>query len=297
MGQVSWRSRYAKQASRFLEPGERIQSVFATAVRDNYGLVLYFPAFVVTDRAIIEIDRQFITGRLTEVVARHPRNIRLGPLTGRRRTFRLGNIVYEVPRKCANDVAAADAALTEQATLDPHGLGGQQPLPADSAAAVRQMPHKNYWVLRVGVWLIWFFVIMTALSNFLAGKSPFLDKAAELLIVLVVVGTPLGVVTRVAYGAIHRDRERHRSGSATPPSGGGQPHLLWGVLWIVGGFFAGFGMVLVGEVVASRPVVHVLVLCALIVWLVCGTVAVYLIVRWVLHAVRCRRATRTTAGA
>src|SRR5450631_493261 len=77
-GQVSWRSRFAKQASRFLEPGERIQSVFATAVRDNYGAVLYFPAFVVTDRAIIEIDRQFVTGRLTEVVARHPRNIRLG---------------------------------------------------------------------------------------------------------------------------------------------------------------------------------------------------------------------------
>ena len=165
---MSWRSRYAKQARRFVEPGERIQALFCTSIRSEFGFVPYFPAFVVTDRAIIEIDRQSITGRLTQVVKRHPRNIRLGPLS-RWREFRLDGLRYEVPRQCVKDVAAADAALTEQATLDPEDSAGQQPRPGNSASAPRQIPRKKFLIayLRVCGLLTSFFVLMIALSPFL----------------------------------------------------------------------------------------------------------------------------------
>lgn len=293
---MSWRSRYAKQASRFLEPGERIQALFCTSVRNYRGFVNYFPAFVVTDRAIIEIDRQLMTGRLTQIVKRHPRNIRLGPLSGWRE-FRLDGLRYEVPRQCVKDVAAADAALTEQATLDPQDSAGQQPPSGNSASAPRQIPQKKFLTayLRVCGLLASFFLLMTALSPYL-DHHPSLRHAAASIIALVVVSTPLLAVAWFAFHAIRHARERHRSGNATPESGPRQYHLLWAVLWIVGGFLAGYAIAVVGHEVAGPPIFTIFAFGAFIVWLVCGTVGLYEIFCSVRNSFRRRRAARTTAG-
>ncbi len=294
---MSWRSRYAKQASRFLEPGERIQSLFCTHVRNEFGYVPYYPAFVVTDRAIIEIDRQSMTGRLTQVVKRHPRNIRLGPLSGWRE-FRLDGLRYEVPRQCVKDVAAADAALTEQATLDPQDSAGQQPRPGNSASAPRQIPRKRFLIayLRVCGLLTSFFVLLTALSPFL-DHHPSLRHVTAFIIAWVIVSVPLLAVAWFAFHAIRHARERHRSDDATPESGPRQHHLLWAVLWIVGGFLAGDAIAVVGHEVAGPPIFTIFALCAFVVWLVCGAVGLYEIFCSVRNSFRRRRAARTTAGA
>jgi hypothetical protein len=294
VGQVGFRSRFAKQAAPFLEPGEHIQAVFATGVRNDWGQVVYFPAFVVTDRAIIEIDRQLLTGRLTKVVKRHARNIRLGPLSPNRE-FWLDHLKYQVPKACVKDVAAADAALAEEVALDPQGPAGQPPQPGPP----RQFSRHKYFLLNVGISLTLFFAVMTMLSPIL-DRHPSFERVIVAWMAGAVLATPLLVVAWLAFRVIRGEAVRHRLqaqnrqrlGGAVVESVTWQHHLLWAVLFIVGGFMAGVLIIMVGR--AAGP--HVFVAASfgmVLVWIVCAALGLYQIFSSVRTALRGRRAART----
>jgi hypothetical protein len=68
---------------------------------------------VVTDRAILVVDISKLTGKPKRLGGRHPRNVRLGTMSGLFGSFELNGRKYWVHKRFHKDVASADAPLTK----------------------------------------------------------------------------------------------------------------------------------------------------------------------------------------
>jgi hypothetical protein len=129
---MALREKLAERAAPYLEPGERIQSVFLAQSGPSpyWSLLTYwitifkagFATIVVTDRAIVVLKNGRLTGsKAKSLLARGPRNVWLGTPTGLWGQIQLDQR-YWVHKRFHKDVVAADDALRAM-----YPQGGQAP--------------------------------------------------------------------------------------------------------------------------------------------------------------------------
>jgi len=125
------REKITKNAAPFLEPGERIQSVFAGQTASQYllflGLLPFFltnryRCVVATDRRILVLDSgKLFLGTPKSVVRALPRSTRIGPFSGA--LWYVSGTLGEklrIHKRFHKDIEAADAAA---------GAAGEPPPP------------------------------------------------------------------------------------------------------------------------------------------------------------------------
>jgi hypothetical protein len=118
---MAFRDRPKRKVTPLLEPGEQLQFVFTAQGGvnpwiGNCGLVLRAvlvkPRVVaVTDRAIVVMRANFNSTSPKTVLARLPRDSRIGPVKGMWAKIKLGGEKLYVGRGWHKDVRAADALL------------------------------------------------------------------------------------------------------------------------------------------------------------------------------------------
>jgi hypothetical protein len=120
---MAMREKLVQRAQPYLQPGERIQSIFLAQTGPSpYWLFLSvwivvfsagYSTVVVTDRAIVVLQNGRLTGtRAKGVRLRGPRNAWLGQPRGMWGSIQLDK-KYWVHKRFHKDVRAADAALAE----------------------------------------------------------------------------------------------------------------------------------------------------------------------------------------
>ena len=108
------RTKLARQASPYLEPGEHIQAVFRARSIDDVRAARAANCprshlVVVTDRAILVLDLSIWTYRPRRLRLRYPRNVYFG-WSG---SFTLDGKTYGVVGEFKRDMGEADSALVE----------------------------------------------------------------------------------------------------------------------------------------------------------------------------------------
>jgi hypothetical protein len=115
-------SKARKRIRDFLEPADEIQYVFpADIVRSAFPSVI----FVVSRHAITILSTGFWTRSMPKsVLARNPRNFRLGPVSTPQTTpwFTLHGIEYEVSDEYISVINAADAEIMSRDLAPPDPL-------------------------------------------------------------------------------------------------------------------------------------------------------------------------------
>ena len=129
---MALRDKLRTKVQPFLEPGESIEEVFPAQAASPWmvglggGLFIVLlgqpRTIVVTDRAVVVLRQSKASLTPKGVLARLPRNTRIGPVSGLWAKTELNGQRLWIHRRFHKDVTAADAALgnTGAPTAEPH---------------------------------------------------------------------------------------------------------------------------------------------------------------------------------
>lgn len=118
---MALREKLVERSQPHLEPGEQVRHVFwcQTGPSPYFFILTYLIIFwikyrivVVTDRAVVVLESKKLSAKPTgKVVARLPRNTRLGPVSGIWSAVEVTGEKLWVNKRFHKDIAAADAEI------------------------------------------------------------------------------------------------------------------------------------------------------------------------------------------